>query len=96
MSDPHNHAMLGRRESGGVRWIGPRGLGVRRLRQAEVENLQDAVGRDLDVRGLEVPVDNVALVRGFDAVDQLPDEGDASSNVSGPRGLSPSTSSITR
>ena len=44
----------------------------RRLRQAEVEHLDDAVGRDLDVGGLEVAMDDALLVRGVERIGDLP------------------------
>ena len=46
-------------------------LGVRELREAEVEDLHAAVVRDEDVLGLQVPVDDPLLVRGREAVDDL-------------------------
>ena len=42
--------------------------GLRQLRQAEVEHLDDAVRRHHDVAGLEVAVDDAARVRGGERV----------------------------
>ena len=42
------------------------------LRQPEVEHLHRAVGPDLDVRGLEIAMDDALLVRGFERVGDLP------------------------
>ena len=42
------------------------------LREAEVEELHPAVGRDLDVRGLEVAVDDPLLVRRLQRLGDLP------------------------
>ena len=44
------------------------------LREAEVEELDSPVGRDLDVRGLEVAVDDPLLVRRFQGLGDLPRE----------------------
>ena len=46
------------------------------FRQAEIQNLDDAFRGDLDVGRLQVAMDDVLLVRGFDAVDQLLDDGE--------------------
>ena len=43
-----------------------------RLRQPEVEHLHVPVGRDLDVRRLQVAVDDPLLVRGFERLGDLP------------------------
>ena len=51
---------------------GPDAVGARRLRQPEVEHLHHAVRRDLDVRGLQVAVDDPFLVRGLERVGDLP------------------------
>ena len=48
------------------------GVGVERLRQAEVEHLDRAVGADLDVGGLEIAMDDALLVRGLERVGDLP------------------------
>ena len=50
----------------------PRAVGACGLRQAEVEHLHRAVRRDLDVRGLQVAVDDALLVRGLERVGNLP------------------------
>ena len=44
--------------------------------EAEVEDLDGAVGRDLDVGGLEVAVDDALLVRRFQPVGDLARVGD--------------------
>ena len=52
--------------------IGTRTVGICHLRQAEVEHLHDAVRRDLDIRGLQVTVDDPFFVCGLECVDDLP------------------------
>ena len=42
------------------------------LRQAEVEQLDRAVRRDLDVGGLQIAMDDALVVRGFERVGDLP------------------------
>ena len=42
------------------------------LREPEVEDLDDAVGPDFDVRRLQVAVDDALLVRGLERVGDLP------------------------
>ena len=49
-----------------------------RLGQPEVEDLDLTCGRDLDVRGLEVAVDNAAFVRGAERRGDLPQQGQGS------------------
>ena len=44
---------------------------LHRLGQAEVEDLDLALGRDLDVRGLQVPVDDALLVRHLERLGDL-------------------------
>jgi hypothetical protein len=61
-------------ERGGVFGVDVGGR-LHRLREAEVEDFDDAFGGDLDVGGFEVAVDDVLLVGGFDAVDELLNEG---------------------
>src|SRR5262245_63003579 len=52
-------------------------VGVARgLRQAEVEDLDLALGRDADVRGLQVAVNDARFVRGLEAFGDLPAEVD--------------------
>ena len=46
--------------------------GVDRLGQAEVEHLHRAVGADLDVGRLQVPMDDALLVRGLERLGNLP------------------------
>ena len=41
------------------------------LRETEVEDLDRAVGRELDVRGFQIAMDDAALVRGFERVGDL-------------------------
>ena len=48
---------------------------VQRLGQAEVEHLDDAVGRDLHVGRLEIAVDDAALVRRLERLGDLPRDG---------------------
>ena len=50
-------------------------VAARRLRQAEVEHLHDAVGRDLDVGRLQIAMDDALLVRRFERVGDLPRDG---------------------
>lgn len=45
------------------------------LGETEVEHLDCAGGSDLDVRGLQVAVDNPLLVRGFERLDNLSCDG---------------------
>ena len=45
--------------------------GVRELREAEVEHLHHAVRRDLDVRGLQIAMDDALLVGGFEGLADL-------------------------
>ena len=49
----------------------PSGAALEGLGQAEVEHLHLAVGRDLDVRGLEVAVDDALVVRGLERLGNL-------------------------
>ena len=57
--------------------VSPRTAGTARrpsseLGEPEVENFDFALWRDLDVRGLEIAMDDAAIVRGFERVDDLP------------------------
>jgi hypothetical protein len=45
---------------------------IERFRQTEVEDLHFAVGRDLDIRRLEIAMDDAFLVRGFERIGDLP------------------------
>ena len=45
---------------------------VRSFGETKVEHLHDAVGRDLDVRRLEIAVDDAFVVRGLERVGDLP------------------------
>jgi hypothetical protein len=47
----------------------------------DTKNLSDTFRGDLNVRGLQIAVDDVLLVRGFDAVNQLLDDGKARHRV---------------
>ena len=52
--------------------VGARGAGrIHRFRQAEVEHLHRAVAAHLDVRGLQIAVDDPLLVRGFERLGDL-------------------------
>src|SRR6186713_2459242 len=55
------------------------GAGVvrERLGEAEVENLHLPFGGDLDVRGLEVPMDDALLVRLLQGLRDLPRDGES-------------------
>ena len=44
---------------------------IHRFGQPEVEHLHRAVGADLDVRGLEIAMDDALLVRGFQRLGDL-------------------------
>ena len=58
-----------------LRQIGGRRVAGGRLRQAEVEDLHDAVRRDLDVRRLQIAVHDALLVRGFERLRDLSRDG---------------------
>ena len=45
---------------------------VHRLGQAEVEHLHEAIGGDLDVGGLQIAMDDAALVRRLERLGDLP------------------------
>jgi hypothetical protein len=47
----------------------------RQFRQPEIEDLHRAVRRDLDVRRLQIAMDDALLVCGFKSVDDLPRDG---------------------
>src|SRR5262249_40918711 len=49
--------------------------GVREFREAEVQNFHGAVVPDLDVRGLQIAMDDSLFVRGFEGVSDLPADG---------------------
>ena len=70
----HDHAERRgtRRERGRVGDVDPRGAGwVHGFRETEVEHLDGAVGSHLDVRGLQIAVDDPLLVRGFERLCDL-------------------------
>ena len=48
--------------------------------EAEVQDLHDAVRRDLDVRRLQVPMNDVLLVRRIECVGDLPGDGESVGN----------------
>ncbi len=52
-----------------------RGMRVERFGEAEVEHLHRAVRAHLDVRGLQVAVDDPLLVRGLERLRDLPGDG---------------------
>ena len=58
--------------SGDVREVRRRAIAADGLREAEVQDLDDAVRRDLDVRGLQVAVDDPFVVRGLERLGDLP------------------------
>ena len=74
---------------------------VHRLRQSEIEDLHDAVGFRLDVRGLEVAMDDPLLVGRLQGFGDLPVKSSASSSAIAPfvvirsASVAPSTSSMT-
>ena len=45
---------------------------LQRLREAEVQHLHRAIGAQLDVRGLQIAMDDALLVRGFERLRNLP------------------------
>ena len=49
-----------------------RAVAADRLGEAEVEDLHGSVRRDLDVRGLQVAVDDALVVRDFEGLGDLP------------------------
>ena len=61
-----------RGERGRVGGVGARGAGrVHGFRETEVEHLHGAVAAHLDVRGLQIAVDDPLLVRGFERLRDL-------------------------
>ena len=71
----HRHRRRGdRRRIRQVRRVAAAAAGSRlqRLREPEVQHLHRAVGADLDVRGLQVAVDDALLVRGLERLGDLP------------------------
>ena len=67
------------------RWRPDETAALRRLGDAEVEHLDRAVGSDLDVRRLEIAMDDAPLVRGFERIGDLSrDRQIASSSGSAP------------
>ena len=74
---------------------------LNRLRQAEVQHLHRTVATQLDVRGLQVAMDDALLVRRFQRVGHLLRDGSASSTgiaalAIRSASVGPSTSSMTR
>ena len=98
---PENHPVTRAADAGSRRLCQIRagGIAARRLRQAEVEDLDDAVGRDLDVGRFQIAVNDALLVRRFQRLGDLPRDRQRlarSGSVparSARRGSSPSTSS---
>ena len=75
-------------------------LGCQRLREPEVQDLHSPVKAQLDVRGLEIAMDDALLVRGFKPFRDLLRDRQRFVNRNRPRAMrcdrsSPSTSSIT-
>ena len=73
---------------------------LERFRQTEVQHLHGAIGAQLDVGGLQVAMNDAALVGGFEGVGDLPRDRSASSRGIGPSAIrsasvGPSTSSRT-
>jgi hypothetical protein len=68
-----------------VRHVGRRAAGVG-LGEPEVEDLHDALRRDLDVGGLEIPVDDAFLVSGVERVGDLPGNRERVANGKRPSG----------
>ena len=88
--------------AGVVNAFGADGAGARleRFRDAEVEHLDDAVGLDLDVGGLQIAVHDALLVRGLERAAICSAMPSASFGGSGPcamrsANVGPSTSSMT-
>jgi hypothetical protein len=61
-----------------------RAVGTSRSRQAEIEHLHRAVRGDLDVRRLQVAVDDALLVGGVERVRDLPRDGERSGDWEAP------------
>ena len=57
---------------GRLRQLGAGCVAGNHLRQPEVEDLHSARGRDLDIRGLQIPVDDPSFVRGVERIGDLP------------------------
>ena len=47
-----------------------------RLRQTKVQNLDRAIRPDLDIRGLQIPMDDALLVRSLECLGNLQCDGD--------------------
>ena len=57
--------------------IGMRGVrGTTQLGETKIEHFHDAVRCQLDVRGLEIAVDDAAIVRGFERFGHLARDGE--------------------
>ena len=101
-----NHAAHRERSRTRERWrvqrVRTRPAGRSRSREAEIQHLHRAVGAQLDVRGLQIAMDDPLLVRRFESLGDLP--GDRQGLIDRDRApaamrcerSSPSTSSITR
>jgi hypothetical protein len=67
-----NHAFARIADRERLREIGGRSAVGRRLRQPEVEDFDDALRRDLDIRRLEIAVNDSFVVRRFECLGDLP------------------------
>ena len=67
----HNHSRHRERGVGDVAPRSGRPRAIRKLCEAEVQNLDAAVGHDQQVLGLQVPVHDPLLVRGLEAAGDL-------------------------
>jgi hypothetical protein len=77
-SGAQNHPCLGAgdRQRGRLRQVDSGGVGLERLRQAEVENLGPFVGRDQHVRRLEIPMDDALPVSSLQGLRDLCAQGE--------------------
>jgi hypothetical protein len=58
-----------------MRQVGHWHVGAFSRARAEVEDLHDAVRRDLDVGGLQIAMDDASLVRGIERIGDLARDG---------------------
>jgi hypothetical protein len=90
---PKQHGFPGEdTERGRVGEVNPGRIGGESLGKTEVKHLHLAVRRDLDVGGFKVAVDDPALVRRFQGINELVDDGEEF--VYRKRSVSPGTYSI--
>ena len=73
MTAPSRVPALGR--LGHARDVGRRTIAANCLGEAKVEHLDDALGRDLDVGGLQIAMDDALFVRGFERLGDLARDG---------------------